>query len=89
MPIIKARTGRIETVRYVCRLHKPNRHVLRAYASFIGDTEDYVLNALISATLAKDRDFLASQAAGGSAPSAAPMPTDSAPPSSPRSVSKG
>ena len=54
MPIIKARTGRIDTVRYVSRLQKPNRDALVAYASFIGDTPDYVLNALISATLAKD-----------------------------------
>jgi hypothetical protein len=27
------------------------------YDRFIGDTPDYVLNALIDATLAKDRDF--------------------------------
>ncbi len=54
MPIIKARTGRIDTVRYVSRLQKPNRDALVAYASFIGDTPDYLLKALIGATLAKD-----------------------------------
>ena len=88
MPIIKARTGRIETVRYICRLHKPNRDALLAYAAFIGDTPDYVLNALVSATLAKDRDFLAWQAARRATPSAAPVPLESAPSSLPRSVSK-
>jgi hypothetical protein len=29
------------------------------YARFINDSPDYVLNALIDATLAKDREFLA------------------------------
>jgi hypothetical protein len=29
------------------------------YARFIGDTRNYVLNALIDATLAKDRDLIA------------------------------
>jgi hypothetical protein len=89
MPIIKARTGRIETVRYVCRLHKPNRDALLAYAAFIGDTPDYVLNALVSATLTKDRDFLAWQVAHGATPSAAPVPPENTQPSStPRSTPK-
>jgi len=88
MPIIKARTGRIDTVRYVSRLQKPNRDALLAYASFIGDTPDYVLNALISATLAKDRDFLAWQAERGSTPSAAAQPEDVTTPPAGRSASK-
>ena len=88
MPIIKARTGRIDTVRYVSRLHKPNRDALLAYASFIGDTPDYVLNALISATLASDLDFLAWQAERGSTPSTGSVPEDSAPPPLSRSVFK-
>jgi hypothetical protein len=87
MPIIKARTGRIDTVRYVSRLQKPNRDALLAYASFIGDTPDYVLNALISATLAKDRDFLSWQAARVSTPSAEAPPEDGTTPPAGRSAS--
>ena len=89
MPIIKARTGRIETVRYVSRLHKPNRDALLAYAAFIGDTPDYVLNALISATLAKDRDFLAWQVERGASQTRALAQESLAQPPSPRSASKG
>ena len=59
MPLIKPRTNRVKSVRHICRLQEPNRDALVLYARFIGDTPDYVLNALIDATLAKDRDFLA------------------------------
>ena len=59
MPIIKARTNRVRTVRHICRLQEPNRDTLVLYARFIGDTADYVLNQLIETTLAKDRDFVA------------------------------
>ena len=58
MPLIKPRTNRVKSVRHICRLQEPNRDALVLYARFIGDTPDYVLNALIDATLAKDRDFL-------------------------------
>jgi hypothetical protein len=59
MPLIKPRTNRVKSVRHICRLQEPNRDALVLYARFIGDTPDYVLNALIDATLAKDRDFMA------------------------------
>jgi hypothetical protein len=58
MPLIKPRTNRVKSVRHICRLQEPNRDALVLYARFIGDTPDYVLNALIDATLAKDREFL-------------------------------
>ena len=58
MPLIKPRTHRVRTLRHICRLQEPNRDVLVAYARFIGETVDYVLNTLIDATLAKDRDFV-------------------------------
>jgi hypothetical protein len=58
MPLIKPRTNRVKSVRHICRLQEPNRDALVLYARFIGDTPDYVLNALIDATLAKDRDFI-------------------------------
>jgi hypothetical protein len=58
MPLIKPRTHRVRTLRHICRLQEPNRDVLLAYARFIGETVDYVLNTLIDTTLAKDRDFV-------------------------------
>ena len=59
MPIIKPRPNRVRIVRHICRLQEPNRDALVAYARFIGDSADYVLNQLIDTTLAKDRDFIA------------------------------
>ena len=68
MPLIKPRTNRVKSVRHICRLQEPNRDALVLYARFIGDTPDYVLNALIDATLAKDRDFVAWRAEQPSGP---------------------
>ena len=59
MPLIKARTNRVRTVRHICRLLEPNRDTLVLDARFIGDTPDYVANQLIESTLAKDREFVA------------------------------
>jgi hypothetical protein len=58
MPLIKPRTHRVRTLRHICRLQEPNREVLLAYATFIGESADYVLNQLIDTTLARDRDFV-------------------------------
>jgi hypothetical protein len=58
MPLIKPRTHRVRTLRHISRLQEPNRDTLIAYARFIGETVDYVLNQLIETTLAKDRDFV-------------------------------
>ena len=57
MPVIKGRTHRVRMVRHICRLQEPNRDTLVAYARFIGDSVDYVVNQLIEGTLGKDRDF--------------------------------
>lgn len=65
MPLIKGRTNRVRVVRHICRLQEPNRDILVAYARFIGDTADYVLNQLVEGTLAKDREFLAWRAEHG------------------------
>ena len=67
MPLIKPRTNRVRRVRHTCSLQEPTRDVLVQYARFIGDSPDYVINALIQATLAKDRDFLSWQAAQATA----------------------
>jgi len=73
MPLIKPRTNRVRTLRHICRLQEPNRDVLIAYARFIGETVDYVLNQVIDVTLAKDRDFIAWRAE--QAPTTAPVST--------------
>ena len=59
MTIIKRRPARTPIVRHICRLRQPNRDVLLAYAGFLGDSPDYVLNQVIETVLAKDREFLA------------------------------
>lgn len=86
MPLIKPRTNRVRTLRHICRLQEPNRDVLIAYARFIGESVDYVLNQVIDVTLAKDRDFIAWRAE--QAPTTAPVSTqavgtDSATPRAP------
>jgi hypothetical protein len=58
MPLIKGRTYRVRMVRHICRLQEPNRDLLLAYARFIDDTGDYVVNQLIETTLTKDREFM-------------------------------
>jgi hypothetical protein len=80
MPLIKPRTNRVKSVRHICRLQEPNRDALVLYARFIGDTPDYVLNALIDATLAKDREFVAWRAEQPSTPFT--QPTSASQPSS-------
>ena len=75
MPLIKPRTNRVKNVRHICRLQEPNRDALVLYARFIGDTPDYVLNALIDATLAKDREFVAWRAEQLSTPVTQPTRT--------------
>lgn len=81
MPLIKPRAHRVRTLRHIARLQEPNRDVLVAYAAFIGESPDYVLNQLIDATLAKDREFVAWRASRDT-PSGSPAgqpPADTAP----------
>jgi hypothetical protein len=72
MPLIKARTNRVRSVRHIACLQEPNRDALVLYARFIGDTADYVLNQLIDSTIAKDRDFVAWRAEHPNEPIARP-----------------
>jgi hypothetical protein len=58
MPLIKPRVHRVRTLRHIARLQEPNREALFQYARFIDETPDYVLNQLIEAVLARDRDFV-------------------------------
>lgn len=59
MPVIKPRTRGKHLVRYITRLDRENYETLFAYAAFLGEPPEYVLNQLVDTVLAKDREFLA------------------------------
>ena len=59
MPVIKPRTRGKAVVRHITRLDVENNEVLFAYANFLGEPTEYVLNQLIETYLAKDKDFVA------------------------------
>ena len=59
MPVIKARTRGKHIVRYITRLDRENVETLFAYAAFLSEPPEYVLNQLIDTLLAKDKEFLA------------------------------
>ena len=59
MPLIKPRTRGKQLVRHICRLDRETTETLYAYAHFLGESTDYVLNQVIDTVLAKDREFLA------------------------------
>ena len=58
MTVIKPRTRGKHLVAQRVRLDQPNRETLYAYAAFIGEDAEYVINQLIETVLAKDRDFV-------------------------------
>ena len=58
MPVIKARTRGKHLVRYITRVDRENYETLFAYAAFLGEPPEYVLNQLIDTVLAKDKEFL-------------------------------
>jgi hypothetical protein len=59
MPVIKARTRGKHLVRHITRLDRENYETLFAYAAFLGEPQEYVLNQLVDTVLAKDKEFLA------------------------------
>ena len=60
MPVIKPRTRGKEIVRHITRLDRENHELLYAYAQFLGEPAEYVLNQLIETVLGKkDKEFLA------------------------------
>lgn len=59
MPLIKARTRGKQFVRLVTRLERETNETLYAYAHFLGEPPEYVLNQLVDTVLAKDKDFVA------------------------------
>ena len=58
MPLIKPRTRGKEFIRLVTRLERETNETLYAYAEFVGEPVEYVLNELIDTVLAKDKDFV-------------------------------
>ena len=59
MPVIKARTRGKQLVKYRTRLDAENTETLHAYARFLGESTEYVLNQVIETLLARDREFVA------------------------------
>ena len=59
MPVIKPRTRGKRVVRHIVRLDQENHETLHAYAQFIAEPTDYVLNQLVDSVLGKDREFIA------------------------------
>ena len=58
MAIIKPRTRGRQFVRHRTRLEHDTNETLYAYAEFIGESTEYVLNQLIDGVLAKDKDYV-------------------------------
>jgi hypothetical protein len=58
MSLIKPRTRGKELVRHRTRLDRETNETLYAYAHFIAESTEYVLNQVIDTVLAKDKEFL-------------------------------
>ena len=58
MPVIKARTRGKHVVRHITRLDRESYETLFAYAAFLGEPPEYVLNQLVDTVLAKDKEFV-------------------------------
>ena len=59
MPVIKPRTRGKRLVRHIARLDQENSETLHAYAEFIAEPTDYVLNQLVESVLGRDKEFTA------------------------------
>jgi hypothetical protein len=59
MPVIKPRTRGKRVVRHIARLDQENNETLHAYAAFIAEPTDYVLNQLVEGVLGRDKEFVA------------------------------
>ena len=59
MSVIKPRTRGKQFVRHTTRLDHENNETLYAYAQFIGEPAEYVLNQLVETFLGKDKEYLA------------------------------
>ena len=59
MPVIKPRTRGKELIRHITRLDRENYEALFAYAQFLGEPTDYVVNQLVETVLARDKEYVA------------------------------
>ena len=59
MPLIKARTRGKQFVRHITRFDRETNETLYAYAHFLGEPTEYVLNQLVDTMLARDKEFVA------------------------------
>ena len=57
MSVIKRRTRGKHVVRHITRFDRDNNETLFAFAAFLDEPTEYVLNQLIEIVLAKDKDF--------------------------------
>ncbi len=58
MSLIKPRTRGKQLVKHRTRLDRENNETLYAYAHFLGESTEYVLNQVVDTVLAKDKDFV-------------------------------
>ena len=58
MPLIKPRTRGKQLVKHRTRLDAENNEALYAYAKFLGESTEYVLNQVIDTVLARDKEFV-------------------------------
>ena len=75
MALIKPRSRGKRLVRHRTRLDHETNETLYAYARFIGESTEYVLNQVVDTVLAKDKEFLQWRAANPD--SYVPGPMDS------------
>ncbi len=58
MSVIKARARGKRLVKHRTRLDEENQETLYAYAAFLEESTEYVLNQLIDVVLARDKEFV-------------------------------
>jgi hypothetical protein len=58
MSVIKPRARGKRLVKHRTRLDEQNQEALYAYAAFLDESTEYVLNELIDGVLAKDKEFV-------------------------------
>ena len=58
MPLIKPRTRGKHLVKHRTRFDAENNETLYAYAQFLGESTEYVLNQVIDTVLARDKEFV-------------------------------
>ncbi len=58
MALIKPRTRGKQLVKHRTRLDRENNETLYAYAHFLGESTEYVLNEIIDTVLGRDKEFV-------------------------------